>query len=86
MLYECPDPAGAIVAKMPCNVYVPPADPTDPNDTSGTWLSAAPRSRHPGGVNAAFVDGSVHFVTDGIDEVTMAYLISVDDGQAVSLR
>ncbi len=45
------------------------------------YLSAAPRSLHPGGVNAAFVDGHVTFLVDQIDDFYMAYAVSVDDGQ-----
>ncbi|MGD9632127.1 MAG: DUF1559 domain-containing protein [Pirellulales bacterium] len=48
------------------------------------YFSAAPRSLHPGGVNAAFVDGHVTFLRDEIDDYYMAYAISVDDGQGVS--
>ena len=43
--------------------------------------SAAPRSNHRGGVNVAFVDGHVTFLTDSVDLEAMAYLISIDDGQ-----
>ena len=44
---------------------------------------AAPRSLHPGGVNAARCDGSVDFVTDGIEVYLYSRLISIDDGQGL---
>jgi prepilin-type N-terminal cleavage/methylation domain-containing protein/prepilin-type processing-associated H-X9-DG protein len=31
---------------------------------------ATPRSRHPGGVNVVYVDGSVHFIPDNVDSST----------------
>ena len=31
------------------------------------WASLAPTSAHPGGVNALYMDGSVHFISDTID-------------------
>ena len=75
MLYACPDEAEAQMKKMPCAVYAP--------GTSWEFLSAAPRSNHPGGVNVAFVDGHVGFIPDSINEYTMAYLVSANDGQVV---
>jgi prepilin-type processing-associated H-X9-DG protein len=51
------------------------------NPGLGGYLSAAPRSLHDGGVNAAFIDGHVTFLTDQIDEFYMAYAVSADDGQ-----
>jgi prepilin-type N-terminal cleavage/methylation domain-containing protein/prepilin-type processing-associated H-X9-DG protein len=44
-------------------------------------MSTAPRSLHPGGVNTAHIDGHAVFINDAIDEVTMAYLVSINDGQ-----
>ena len=38
-------------------------------------------SRHPGGVNAAFADGSVHFISDGIDMQLFQQLGNRADGQ-----
>ena len=32
---------------------------------------ASPRSRHPGGVNAVFCDGSVHFIQDNVDIINV---------------
>ena len=75
MLYACPDPAGAQLEDMPCDVWAA--------GTSREYLSAAPRSRHPGGVNAVFLDGHVGFLPNGVDEFAMAYLIYVRDGQAL---
>ena len=45
------------------------------------YQSAAPRSRHTGGVNAAFLDGPIEFLVDGIDEFAMAFMVSVADGR-----
>jgi prepilin-type N-terminal cleavage/methylation domain-containing protein len=70
MLYDCPDMAQAQIEGMPC----------DDSDT-GNYMSAAPRSNHPGGVTAAYGDGSIHFLPDSIDEIVMAYGISINDGQ-----
>lgn len=71
VLYDCPDLAGEQVEKMPCTV-------------NALYMSAAPRSNHLGGVNTVFLDGSVHFLSDDIDEATMAYLIATIDGRSVS--
>ncbi|QDT70216.1 Type II secretion system protein G precursor [Planctomycetes bacterium MalM25] len=65
---NCPEPDGAETEGMPC---------------TGTSESgyAAPRSLHPGGVNAARCDGSVDFLNDDIDAYLYSRLISIDDGQ-----
>jgi prepilin-type N-terminal cleavage/methylation domain-containing protein/prepilin-type processing-associated H-X9-DG protein len=60
---------------MPC---------TPPTTGSNPWWSAAPRSKHPGGVYVAYLDGHVGFIPDEIDVVLMAYLISINDGQIVT--
>ncbi len=46
------------------------------------WQMA--RSRHPGGVNVSFVDGSVHFISDTIDLDTWRALGSRDGGEVIS--
>lgn len=77
MLYRCPDSAGAQLDGMPCATFVA--------GTVSAYLSAAPRSRHPGGVDTVFSDGHVGFLPDTIDELTMAHLVSSNDGQTVDL-
>ncbi len=69
VLYDCPDKVGEQLEAMPCT--------TD----SGMWryISAAPRSHHPGGVHVAYVDGHAAFMSDDIDEVTMAYQAAIND-------
>jgi hypothetical protein len=69
VLYECPDLASEQIERMPCT------------DNPG-YTSAAPRSNHFAGVNSVYLDGSVHFLADDIDEHVMAYLIAVSDGQS----
>jgi prepilin-type processing-associated H-X9-DG protein/prepilin-type N-terminal cleavage/methylation domain-containing protein len=74
VLYACPDPAEAQFDKMPCN------------DQYWGYISAAPRSQHPGGVNAAFLDGHVGFIPDDIDEYVMLYLVDTTDGEIINER
>ena len=72
VLYDCPDPDAAEAAGMPCATWSP----------WGSWryLSSAPRSRHPGGVQSLWADGRVTFLPDTVDEIVMGYLIAIDDG------
>ncbi len=72
VLYDCPDANSAKAAGMPCATWTP----------WGEWryLSSAPRSRHPGGVQSLWADGRVTFLPDSVDEIVMGYLIAIDDG------
>lgn len=45
----------------------------------------AARSRHPGGVQAAMCDGSVHYIADDIDHATYQRLSVRDDGEPSSI-
>ena len=73
ILYECPDPAGEQVERMPCQPFI-----------TANYMSAAPRSSHIGGVNTAFLDGHVEFLPDDVDEMVMALMISVTDASSTS--
>jgi prepilin-type processing-associated H-X9-DG protein len=46
--------------------------------------SAMSRSLHPAGVNVCMVDGSVHFMSNEIDELNWCRLSSKTDGQIVN--
>jgi prepilin-type N-terminal cleavage/methylation domain-containing protein/prepilin-type processing-associated H-X9-DG protein len=57
-----------------------------PCDGSAAHWSAenfAARSRHPGGVNACLLDGSVQFFSDQIDLATWHALGSIDGGEVI---
>ena len=75
MLYDCPDEAAAQLENMPCLTYE--------RGTSLQYLSAAPRSRHPGGVVAAGMDGHVRFLVNDTDPELLAYMISINDGHTL---
>ena len=52
--------------------------------TSGNWRDAPLiKSRHAGGVNFAFVDGSVRFVSQFINQETYTYLSTRNDNRVV---
>jgi prepilin-type N-terminal cleavage/methylation domain-containing protein len=65
-LRECENAAEADLLGMPCN-------------TAGS-TTAAPRSLHQGGVNAANCDGSVRFLVDALDPLTYGLMIHISDG------
>ena len=73
MLYDCNERASQVDG-MQCATWT--------EDLDYHWLSAAPRSRHAGGVYVAFMDGHVGFLVNEVDEPVMAYMISIDDQQA----
>lgn len=76
MLYICNDAADAQFVEMPCLEY---------GAAEGDFFfSAAPRSQHIGGVFGTCLDSSVFFLKDDVDELVMAYLISINDGQLIN--
>jgi prepilin-type processing-associated H-X9-DG protein len=61
-----------------------PNDPTtDCTDLNAFHIAA--RSYHTGGVNTAFCDGSVHFISNGVDLTTWRNIGSIADGAVVQL-
>jgi prepilin-type processing-associated H-X9-DG protein len=78
VLVICPEEslAGAQLDGMPCAPWEWDLGLTG-------YISSAPRSQHPGGVNSAFLDGHVDFITNDIDPFTFAYMVSVDDEEPV---
>jgi prepilin-type N-terminal cleavage/methylation domain-containing protein/prepilin-type processing-associated H-X9-DG protein len=54
-----------------------------PNTAGDQMNSAMARSNHPGGVNCAFADASVHFIKNDIDQFTWCILQSKNDGYVI---
>ncbi len=67
---------------IPPNVRRPSGGDYEPGDWPNTWSF---RSRHPGGLQFAFVDGSVHFVHDGIALGVYRALATISGREAVTL-
>ena len=59
-------------------------DSVDENDGGPTYMSLAASSRHPGGVNASFADGSVRFIKNSVSPATWRALGSVAGGEVTS--
>jgi prepilin-type processing-associated H-X9-DG protein len=63
-----------------------PTCPSGPTHCMWNWhVTWGFKSRHPGGVNFAFGDGSVHWVNETIDHQLYQYLGCRHDGQPVSI-
>jgi prepilin-type processing-associated H-X9-DG protein len=64
---------------------VPNNDPAMPcTNGSTTTRQNAARSRHTGGVNAAYADGSIRFVSNGINPTAWQAMGSMDTGEVFS--
>jgi prepilin-type N-terminal cleavage/methylation domain-containing protein/prepilin-type processing-associated H-X9-DG protein len=79
VLLNCPDDmlVDAQLQRMPCIKWEWPLGLFG-------YISAAPRSNHLGGVNAAYLDGHVDFLRDEIDPFLFANLIDIRDAQVTS--
>lgn len=66
-ILEC-DEAESQLEGMPCG------------ERATKSYTAAARSMHPGGVNTAYADGSVHWIVDEIDPRMFGILICINDG------
>ncbi len=66
------------------HVLPPNSTMPDCGDSSIAAAFMASRSWHPGGVNACFVDGSVHFIKNSINPATWAALGTRSGGEIIS--
>jgi prepilin-type processing-associated H-X9-DG protein len=71
VLFSCPEPADAQLQLMPCH------------DKWQKYVADASRSLHSGGVNVAFLDGRVDFLSDDVAPEVMALMVAVDDGEVI---
>ena len=56
----------------------------DENDGGPTYMSLSASSYHPGGVNALFADGSVHFVKNSVSPINWRSLGTIAGSEIVS--
>jgi prepilin-type processing-associated H-X9-DG protein len=70
VLFECPDLVGEQFDLMPCST-----------PQMSDYISAAPRSLHPGGVNVCYLDGHVDFIANDINEYVMLNKVNPVDGK-----
>jgi prepilin-type N-terminal cleavage/methylation domain-containing protein/prepilin-type processing-associated H-X9-DG protein len=59
-------------------------DWVDENDGGPTFMALNASSNHPGGVNALFADGSVHFIKNTVNPVTWYGLGTIAGGEVIS--
>jgi prepilin-type processing-associated H-X9-DG protein len=79
IVVRCPDDAivEAQLQRMPCA-------PAKYQLGLLGYISSAPRSTHISGVNVAFLDGHVEFLSDNVDPFTMAYLVDIRDSEVIA--
>ena len=73
-----PPSPGSLCDSQPVQSWAVPIREAKGVSTSGT------RSRHPGGVNCLFGDGSVHFMKNSISPLTWVQLGSINGGEVIS--
>jgi prepilin-type N-terminal cleavage/methylation domain-containing protein/prepilin-type processing-associated H-X9-DG protein len=66
---------------IPPNAKPPGGGAFPPSDWPNTWSF---RSRHPGGLNFAYADGSVHFITNSIDLSVYRAMATISGGEAIT--
>lgn len=76
VMYGCNSTAGEVLDRMPCVKWA--------GKVYSSYISAAPRSLHPGGVNAAFIDGHIAFLGNEVDEIAMLLMVRPNDGEVIS--
>jgi prepilin-type N-terminal cleavage/methylation domain-containing protein/prepilin-type processing-associated H-X9-DG protein len=59
-------------------------DSVDENDGGPTFMALSASSFHPGGVNALFADGSVHFAKNTVDPTVWRSLGTIAGGEVIS--
>ncbi len=59
-------------------------DYIDENDGGPTYMALNASSNHPGGVNALFADGSVHFVKNSVNALAWYSLGTIAGGEVIS--
>ncbi len=70
------------VAKTPCKDYKLTVAASNGTSQDVAWVSA--RSRHSGGVNVCYADGSVHFVSDTVAADVWRAIGSTQGGESVA--
>jgi prepilin-type N-terminal cleavage/methylation domain-containing protein/prepilin-type processing-associated H-X9-DG protein len=70
---------GAIVSNEAAAAGMPCVDRVKTRLGVNGYMSAAPRSLHPGGVNVSYLDGHVAFLENDVDDIVMALAVSVTD-------
>jgi prepilin-type N-terminal cleavage/methylation domain-containing protein/prepilin-type processing-associated H-X9-DG protein len=77
-------PQWAVDCCSPIMANIPGAPIMGRSDIQWSNANFAARSRHPGGVHACMLDGSVRFVGDEVNLSTWQAMASIDGGEVVS--
>jgi prepilin-type N-terminal cleavage/methylation domain-containing protein/prepilin-type processing-associated H-X9-DG protein len=78
-------PNSGVDTSNACSSATPATDPVMPCTTTATIYYITARSKHPGGVNIAFGDGSVQFINSSVTSGVWHALGSMDGGEPSSV-